>query len=74
MIATTQIANELVARLRNEIKDRSFRPRVWTGGTKVRVYTGNRGEYLQINEDLSIEPSRPRIAWGDIFREMGLYR
>ena len=46
-------------------------PRVWTtpNGDIARVYT-MRGEYIQIDCDLTITTSRLNMAWGHILRDL----
>lgn len=66
--ATSRIerANQIAQALRTVITDSKCQPRVWASpdGKQVRVYTGNRGEYLAVDAEGNVTRSQSRMAWG----------
>lgn len=63
-------AHELCAAIR-DLNLSGMTPRVWAtpDGDMARVYT-MRGEYIQIDHDLTITTSRLNMAWGHILRDL----
>lgn len=73
---TTETTDRLATamQLANRIRDahRDLRgARVWTGGDHVRVYTGQRDEYLSILPDGTVERSRRNMTWGQLLPDDG---
>jgi hypothetical protein len=63
------IADELNTR-KDRWGDPIFTARVWTGGDRVRVYTGQTGEFLEIQDDGRITRSHTSMSWGQIIDEV----
>lgn len=57
-------AREICGEIR-EMNLSDLSPRAWApeGADFARVYTGWKGEYLHIDENLTVTPSRLNIAW-----------
>lgn len=64
---TKQAIAEQLASILNQAKksngERKFRAKVWIGGDKVRVYTGERSEFVEIEADGSVTKCRVNMTW-----------
>lgn len=40
--------------------------KIWVGGSKARVYTGHKSEYLEVGQDLKVSKSKLNLTWGQL--------
>lgn len=65
-MSVTTKARQIATEWESKVGKGDFRPRVWApeSGTMARVYSGYRGEYVQVHADLSVSRSQSRLRWG----------
>jgi hypothetical protein len=63
-------AERIVEGLRARINDSKVRYRIWEGPGYVRIYTGIRSEYVQVEADGTATMSRDRMAWAHVIGEV----